>query len=94
VVSKLLESVRDSAEDYRKGLTHMVTNVRPSRAETVGGFTVLPSHAATNRGVLIKLNVPEHCSMVGGHKMGDLLRFNENAVGNISEERHDSKQYA
>jgi uncharacterized SAM-binding protein YcdF (DUF218 family) len=47
-----------AAEDYRKGLTHkiLVTNVRPSRAETLG---VVPSHAAINRGVLMKLGVPE-----------------------------------
>jgi uncharacterized SAM-binding protein YcdF (DUF218 family) len=47
-----------AAEDYRKGLTRkiLVANVRSSRAETLG---VLPSHAAINRGVLIKLGVPD-----------------------------------
>ena len=47
-----------AAEDYRKGLTRkiLVTNVRPSRVETLG---VLPSHGAISRGVLTILGVPE-----------------------------------
>ena len=47
-----------AAEDYRKGLTHkvLVADVRHSKVETLG---VLPSHTAINRGVLIKLGVPE-----------------------------------
>src|SRR5262249_23777919 len=47
-----------AAEDYRKGLARkiLVTNVLPSRAEALG---VSPSHAAINRGVLIKLGVQE-----------------------------------
>jgi uncharacterized SAM-binding protein YcdF (DUF218 family) len=47
-----------AAEDYRKGLTHklLVANPGTSNAESVG---VLPSHSAINRGVLIKLGVPE-----------------------------------
>jgi uncharacterized SAM-binding protein YcdF (DUF218 family) len=47
-----------AAEDYRNGLAHkiLVANVRLGRAEALG---VLPSHTAINRGVLIKLGVPE-----------------------------------
>jgi uncharacterized SAM-binding protein YcdF (DUF218 family) len=47
-----------AADDYRKGLAQkvLVTNTSPSRVEALG---VLPSHAAINRGVLIKLGVPE-----------------------------------
>jgi DUF218 domain len=47
-----------AAEDYRKGLTRkiLVANVRLSGAEALG---VLPSHTEINRGVLIKLGVPE-----------------------------------
>jgi hypothetical protein len=46
-----------AAEDYRNGLARRIlTNVRPSRVETLG---VLPSHAAANRAVLMKLGVPE-----------------------------------
>jgi hypothetical protein len=47
-----------AAVDYRSGLARkvLVANVRLGRAEVL---RVLPSHTAINRGVLIKLGVPE-----------------------------------
>ena len=47
-----------AAEYYQKGLVKkiLVSNSRVDRSETLG---VLPSHAAMNRSVLLKLGVPE-----------------------------------
>jgi uncharacterized SAM-binding protein YcdF (DUF218 family) len=59
-----------AAEYYRNGLVHkiVIANVRPSKVEALG---ILPSHAAINRDLLIKLGIPETVIETFGYQLSN-----------------------
>jgi uncharacterized SAM-binding protein YcdF (DUF218 family) len=59
-----------AAEYYRNGLVSriLIAGVRPSKVEALG---ILPSHAAINRDLLIKLGIPETVIETFGYQLSN-----------------------